>query len=243
MPNRMLPRIRMWIPAALLFLPFVTSHGFAADNKPPNNKDQSQLSDRLAASAKVLDEVVHSPKRSIPEGILHHAMCIAIFPSTIQVAALVGAKHGEGFATCRTDNGWSAPAPLDITGGSWGAQFGGQAVDLVLVVTSRKGMQQLESGSLKWGVEASAAGGPVGEHAGTMTTSADILSYSQSRGLFAGTNLNGSEITEDQADTRTLYGSPVSLGDIFAGKTEPPAAARPFLSEVSKCAGDSKQGE
>ena len=118
--------------------------GWAADN----NKDQSEISNRLAASGKVLDAVMASGnKRAIPEGILQHAKCVAIFPSTVQVAVLVGAKHGKGFATCRTAKGWSAPAPLDISGGSWGAQLGGQEVDLVLVVTDDKGMQELESGN------------------------------------------------------------------------------------------------
>jgi lipid-binding SYLF domain-containing protein len=202
-----------------------------------NNKDQSEISNRLAASGKVLDEVMASHnKRAIPEGILQHAKCVAIFPSTVQVAVLVGAKHGKGFATCRTAKGWSAPAPLDISGGSWGAQLGGQEVDLVLVVTDDKGMQELESGKFKMGIEASVAGGPVGEHASTVTTSADILSYSRTRGLFAGTNLDGSAITEDEDEARDLYGSKVPLRDILAGKTQAPDRDRGFVSKVAKYA-------
>jgi lipid-binding SYLF domain-containing protein len=220
----------------LLVLLLVSGSGWTADN----NKDQSEISKRLTESSKVLDEVMSSPKRAIPESVLQHAKCVAIFPSTVQVAVLVGAKHGKGFATCRTANGWSAPAPLDISGGSWGAQLGGQAVDLVLVVTDDKGMQELESGKFKMGLEASVAGGPVGEQAATVTTSADILSYSRTRGLFAGTNLNGSAITEDESDARNLYGSPLPLGDILAGKAQPPDAGRPFLNEVAKYAGQSR---
>lgn len=218
----------------LLFL-LLSTAGWSAEN----NDDQSQVSSRLAESAKVFDQVMASPKRAIPEGILHRARCVAIFPSTVQVAVLVGGKHGKGFATCRTAQGWSAPAPLDISGGSWGAQLGGQEVDLVLVVTDDKGMQELESGKFKMGLEASVAGGPVGEQAGTVTTSADILSYSRARGLFAGTNLNGSVITEDQDDARHLYGSPASLSDILAGKTQTPEADRSFVNEVAKYAGES----
>lgn len=202
-----------------------------------NGKDQTEISSRLAESAKVFDQVMASRKRAIPEGILRHAKCVAIFPSTVQVAVLVGGKHGKGFATCRTTSGWSAPAPLDISGGSWGAQLGGQEVDLVLVVTDDKGMQQLESGKFKMGIEASIAGGPVGEQAATVTTGADILSYSRARGLFAGTNLNGSAITEDEDDARRLYGSPRSLPDIFAGRTIAPDAGRSFVNEVAKYAG------
>ena len=219
--------------AFLLIFLLTCTASWSADS----NKDQSDVSNRLTQSAKILDDVMASPKRSIPEGVLQHAKCVAIFPSTVQVAILVGGKHGKGFATCRTSSGWSAPAPLDISGGSWGAQLGGQEVDLVLVVTDGKGMQELESGKFKMGLEASVAGGPVGEHAETVTTSADILSYSRSRGLFAGTNLNGSAITEDEDDARRLYGSPVSLSDILAGKTRAPDAGRSFLNEVAKYAG------
>jgi len=197
---------------------------WAADN----SRDQSEVAKRLADSIKVLDEVMGNRSKAIPSGVIQRATCLAIFPSTIQVAVLVGAKHGKGFATCRTPNGWSAPAPLDISGGSWGAQLGGQAVDLVFVVTDEKGMQQLESGKFNTGIEASVAAGTVGEHAATKTTNADILSYSRARGLFAGTNLNGSAITEDQGDARNLYGSPVSLADIFLGKVQPPEAGRSF---------------
>ena len=192
--------------------------GWAADN----NKDQSEISNRLAASGKVLDAVMASGnKRAIPLGVLQHAKCVAIFPSTVQVAVLLGAKHGKGFATCRTAKGWSAPAPLDISGGSWGAQLGGQEVDLVLVVTDDKGMQELESGKFKMGIEASVAGGPVGEHAST---------------VFAGTNLDGSAITEDEDEARTLYGSKVPLRDILAGKTQAPSTSGGFVSEVAKYA-------
>ena len=132
---------------------------------------------------------------------------------------------------------------LDISGGSWGAQLGGQEVDLVLVVTDEKGMRELESGKFKMGIEASVAGGPVGEHAETVTTSADILSYSRTRGLFAGTNLNGSAITEDEGDARALYGSPMPLAEIFAGKAQAPDSGRSFLNEVTKYAGQSRQKE
>jgi lipid-binding SYLF domain-containing protein len=217
----------------VLFLLAAVGSAFSADN----TKGQSEISNRLAASAKVLDEVMASGnKRAIPLGILQHAKCVAIFPSTVQVAVLVGAKHGKGFATCRTANDWSAPAPLDISGGSWGAQLGAQEVDLVLVVTDDKGMQELESGKFKMGIEASVAGGPVGEHASTVTTNADILSYSRTRGLFAGTNLDGSAITEDEDEARTLYGSKVPLQDILAGKTQAPSTSRGFVSEVAKYA-------
>jgi SH3 domain-containing YSC84-like protein 1 len=225
--------------SALIGLVLTSGAGWAANP----DEQHSDVSKRLADSAKTLENVMASPKRAIPEGTLHHAVCVAIFPSTIQVAVLVGGKHGKGFATCRTGDGWSAPAPLDISGGSWGAQLGGQEIDLVLLVTDEKGMQELASGKLKMGIEASIAGGPVGGHAATVTTNADILSYSRTRGLFAGTNLNGSAITEDEADARTLYGSPLPLAEILAGRTQTPDAGRIFVNEVAKYAGQSRQKE
>lgn len=230
-------RISLRLVSTFAILPLLASFLWGAED---SNKQQSELINRLDASKKVLDEVMSSAKRAIPQSVLHHAMCLAVFPSTVEVAALAGGEHGRGFATCRTTQGWSAPAPLDISGGSWGAQLGAQEVDLVLVVTDQKGMQELESGKLKMGIEASVAGGPVGEQASTVTTNADILSYSRSRGLFAGTNLSGSEISEDQGDTRTLYGSPISMADIFAGKTQVPDAGSAFLNEVAKYAGQSR---
>ena len=125
--------------AVLIVLVSMVSWGRAADTN-----EQSDLSKRLAASTQVLNEVMATPGKSIPAGVIKRAECIAVFPSTIEVAVLVGAKHGKGFATCRTAKGWSAPAPLDNSGGSWGAQLGGEAVDLVLVVTDDKGMHPID---------------------------------------------------------------------------------------------------
>jgi lipid-binding SYLF domain-containing protein len=199
---------------------------------------QSDIDKRLEDSAKVLNEVMASPDKAIPLGELQHATCVAIFPSTVQVAALLGAKHGKGFATCRTSNGWSAPAPLDISGGSWGAQLGGEAIDLILLVTDDKGREQLESGKLRVGVETSVTAGPVGGH--NLTINADLVSYSRSRGVFAGTNITGSDITEDEGDARAMYGSSPALNDILNGKVQPSGSAGSFLSAVQKYAGETK---
>lgn len=203
-----------------------------------DSNEQSDLSKRFTASSKVLDEVMSNPQKTIPAGVIARAVCVAVFPATVQVAALVGAKHGKGFATCRTSKGWSAPAPLDISGGSWGAQLGGQEVDLILVVTDNKGVQQLESGKFNLGTETSVTGGPVGKE--NMQMNADVLSYSRARGMFAGTNLNGSSITEDQEETRELYGSAVPLSNIFSGRVTPPATSGTFLNAVQKYAGEKK---
>ena len=222
--------LRLFLSTLSVVLLWLTSVSFA--------DDQSDLAKRLAESTKVLDEVMSTPNKAIPHGIIQRATCVAVFPSTVQVAVLVGAKHGKGFATCRTATGWSAPAPLDISGGSWGAQLGGESVDLVIVVTDEKGMQQLEGGKFDLGTETSVTAGPVGNE--DMKLNADVLSYSRARGVFAGTNFNGSSITEDQSDTRSLYGASMSLADIFAGKAQPPGSGQSFLETVQKYAGESK---
>lgn len=219
-------------PIALLIV------GLIGLSSAADKTDQSGLAKRLAASTKVLDEVMATPAHAIPTGIIRNARCVVVFPSTVQVAILVGGKHGKGFATCRTSGGWSPPAPLDISGGSWGAQLGGQEVDLVVIVTDDKGMQQLEAGKFNLGTETSVTAGPIGRE--DMKMNADVLSYSRARGVFAGTNFNGSSITEDQGDTRSLYGNPLSLADLFSGKAEPPSAGRSFLDAVEKYAGQSK---
>jgi lipid-binding SYLF domain-containing protein len=214
--------------AALIVLVSMVGVGRAAD-------DHSDLAKRLNSSTDVLNQVMAAPEKSIPTGVIQRAACVAVFPSTIQVAVLVGAKHGKGFVACRTRTGWSAPAPLDISGGSWGAQLGGEAVDLVLVVTDEKGMQQLESGKFNLGTEASVTAGPLGKE--DMKMDADVLSYSRARGVFAGTNIGGSSITEDEGNARVMYGSPISLPEIFKGKVRPPSVSGTFLSTVEKYAG------
>jgi|SRR5579863_6585646 len=210
----------------------VPAMGWAAD------ESQGDLAQRLDASANVLNEVMADPQKAIPEGIIQHATCVAVFPSTVQVAVLVGGQHGKGFATCRTRSGWSSPAPMDISGGSWGAQLGGEAIDLVIVVTDEKGMQQLESGKFRMGVETSVTAGPVGGH--DMTVNTDAVTYARTRGVFAGMNITGSSITEDEGDARTLYGSPMSLAEILGGKAPRAASGETFLNTVQKYAGQTK---
>jgi lipid-binding SYLF domain-containing protein len=222
--------LRSLLTMSLLFLVLV-SLAWGTD-------EATDISKRLAASAKVLDDVMATPNKAIPDGVIKRATCVVVFPSTVQVAVLVGAKHGKGFATCRTGGGWSAPAPLDVSGGSWGAQLGGQEVDLVLVVTNDKGLQQLVSGKTNLGTETSVTAGPVGNHEWKMNE--DFLTYARARGAFAGFNLAGSAITQDEDDTRKLYGGPVSLSDILTGKTRPAEVTQPFLQDVERYAGRAK---
>jgi lipid-binding SYLF domain-containing protein len=167
-----------------------------------------------------------------------------VIPSMVKIAVGFGGNHGKGVATCRTASGWSAPAPVTITGGSWGLQLGGQAVDLVMIVTNDNGMQHLLSSKFKLGADASAAAGPVGRDAAADTDikmRAEVLTYSRARGLFAGIDLSGSVLNQDKDETRLLYGSFVPFSDILAGKVRATASSEPFLSAVRKYSVQSKE--
>jgi SH3 domain-containing YSC84-like protein 1 len=209
------------------------------------SSDQSDIAKRIDASAKVLNEIMATPDKAIPDKVMRDAKCIAVIPSMVKIAVGFGGSHGKGVVTCRTDNGWSAPAPITITGGSWGLQLGGQAVDLVMIVTNDQGMQHLLTDKFKLGAEASAAAGPVGRDAGADTDwkmKAEVLSYSRSRGAFAGIDLSGSSLTQDKDETRVLYGSFVPFADILNGKASAPSTSAPFLEAVRKYAGQSAGG-
>src|SRR5437879_11681255 len=158
----------------------------------------------------------------------------------IQIAIGIGGNHGKGVATCRTESGWSAPAPITITGGSWGLQLGGQAVDLVMIVTNDQGMQHLLSSKFKLGADASAAAGPVGRDAAADTDwkmKAEVLTYSRARGLVDGIDLNGSAVTQDKDETRVLYGKFIPFSELLSGKVEPPSMTESFLAVGTISAG------
>jgi len=218
----------------------VASMAWSADDK-----DRSDIDKRLDASAKVLNEIMATPDKAIPDKVMSDAKCIAVMPSMVKIAVGFGGNHGKGVATCRTEDGrWSAPAPITITGGSWGLQLGGQAVDLVLVVTNEDGMQHLLSSKFKLGADASAAAGPVGRDAAADTDwklRAEVLTYSRARGLFAGIDLNGSAITQDKDETRILYGRFVPFSEILSGKIRPREASEPFLSAVRRYSGQARE--
>ena len=206
--------------------------------------DQSDIAKRIDESAKVLNEIMATPDKAIPDKVMSHAKCVAVIPSMVKIAIGFGGNHGKGVATCRTESGWSAPAPITITGGSWGLQLGGQAVDLVMIVTNDEGMQHLLSSKFKLGADASAAAGPVGRDAAADTDvkmNAEVLTYSRARGLFAGIDLSGAAITQDKDETRVLYGSFVPFPEILSGKVQPPAVSEPFLAAVRRYSGASRE--
>ena len=207
--------------------------GWSADE----DKDRSEIEKRIDASAKVLTEIMATPDKAIPNKVLSDAKCLAVIPNMVKIAVGFGGSHGKGIATCRTPNGWSAPAPITITGGSWGLQLGGQAVDLVMVIMNDQGMQHLLSSKFKLGADASAAAGPVGRDAAADTDwkmKAEVLTYSRARGIFAGIDLNGSAVTQDKDETRVLYGKFIPFSELLSGKVEPPRGTEAFLSAVSK---------
>ncbi len=209
-----------------------------------DEKEQSDISKRIEASAKVLDEIMAVKDKAIPDKVMRDAKCVAVIPSMVKIAIGFGGSHGKGVATCRTEHGWSAPAPITITGGSWGLQLGGQAVDLVMVVMNESGMEHLLSSKFKLGADASAAAGPVGRDAGADTDikmRAEVLTYSRARGLFAGIDLNGAALTQDKDETRLLYGKFVPFSDILGGKVEPTASSQPFLSAVRRYSEQSRE--
>jgi lipid-binding SYLF domain-containing protein len=210
---------------------------FATQSWATGDKDQSDIAKRIDSSATVLNEIMGTPDKAIPDSIMNNAKCIAVVPSMVKIAIGFGGNHGKGVATCRTSTGWSAPAPISITGGSWGLQLGGQAVDLVMVVTNDQGMQHLLSSKFKLGAGASAAAGPVGRDATADTDvkmRAEVLTYSRARGIFAGIDLSGAAITQDKDDTRVLYGKMISFATILHGKVPAPSGSDSFLVAVKK---------
>jgi SH3 domain-containing YSC84-like protein 1 len=222
---------------ALCSLLFLAAPGFSADN----DKDRSDIEKRIDNAAKVLDEIMATPDKGIPDKIMSDAKCIAVIPSMVKIAVGFGGSHGKGIATCRLDNGkWSSVAPVTITGGSWGLQLGGQAVDLVMIVMNDDGMHNLLSSKFKIGADASAAAGPVGRHAGADTDwkmKAQVLTYSRSRGLFAGVDLNGAALTQDKDETRILYGKFFPFDQILEGKAPRTNKSRPFLAALAHYTG------
>jgi SH3 domain-containing YSC84-like protein 1 len=212
-----------------------------------DDKNQSDIEKRIDASATVINEIMATPDKAIPDKVMSDAKCVAVIPSMVKVAFVFGGNHGKGIATCRTESGaWSAPAPITITGGSWGLQLGGQAIDLVMIVTNDQGMQHLLQSKFKLGADASAAAGPVGRDTGADTDwkmKAEVLTYSRARGIFAGIDLNGSAITQDKDETRVLYGSFVPFPDILTGKVQAPNSSEVFLTTIKKYSEQSRGRE
>jgi len=206
----------------------------------PALRADDKAQSRLEEAAAVFSEIMATPDKAIPEKVISEAKCIAVIPSMVKIAVGFGGNHGKGVATCRTATGkWSGLAPITITGGSWGLQLGGQAVDLVMIVTNDEGMQHLLSSQFSLGADASVAAGPVGRHAEGNTDwkmRAQVLTYSRARGIFAGVSLAGAVINQDKDSTREFYGRMVPFKTSLKGEVDPPAGANAFLTALAKWA-------
>ena len=197
----------------------------------------TDLQERVDAAKIVLDEIQHTPDNAIPSNILKQATCVAVIPSLKKGAFLVGAEYGRGVVTCRTGHGWSAPVFILLAGGSFGFQAGGQATDLVLVAVNDHGFQDLLKSKFKLGGDAAASAGPVGRNSQAATDwkmSAELLTYSRSKGLFAGIDLNGATVTQSTDDTVTYYGQDHSFEAILKGDVAVPEGAVPFVRTVAQ---------
>lgn len=198
---------------------------------------QDSEAERLAKAAVVLNEILASSDRGLPEEVLEHATCVGIVPHIVKGGFVFGAENGKGVATCRTTHGWSAPVFFTINGGSWGLQIGMDGVDLVMVFQNDEGMKHLLEGKFKIGADASAAAGPVGRHASADTDwkmNAEVLTYSRAKGVFAGLTLNGAVLSPDEEAMQAEYGSTVTTRAVLRGEVPPSHAARPLLSAIDK---------
>jgi SH3 domain-containing YSC84-like protein 1 len=199
--------------------------------------DVEKLDQRINDSRTVIQEIMATPDKSIPNSITKKAVCIGVIPGVKKGALIVGGQYGQGVVTCHTAHGWSGPVFIRLAGGSFGLQAGGEATDLVIVAVNDKGFQALLHSKFKIGGDASAAAGPVGRDTQASTDiamKAELLTWSRAQGLFAGIDLTGDSISQNTDDTKTLYGAEHSFEQILHGSVPAPAASKPFLQTVSK---------
>jgi lipid-binding SYLF domain-containing protein len=201
------------------------------------SSDRQDSLDRLQMSTEVLQSIMNAPDKGIPDEVIKGAKCLVVIPHLIKGGFVVGAEHGRGIASCRTADGWSAPAFVSIGGGSWGLQIGVEGVDLVMVVMNDNGLQHLLSSKFQISGDASASAGPVGRHAsaGTdWTLNTEILTYSRSRGIFAGITLNGAVVEQDVDSTRSIYGHDASFRSVLSGDVAAPKSTLAFIHTVGE---------
>ena len=192
---------------------------------------------RLGEAKTVFEEIMGSPDKGIPQDLLAKAHCVVIVPAAKRAGFIVGGQYGVGVATCRTSSGWSGPSTVKLEGGSFGLQIGGGETDIVMLVMNESGSKKLMKSEFTLGGEGAVMAGPVGRTVSAETDAyfrAEILSYSRSRGVFAGVALKGSTLRSDDPDNKDLYGKEVKHEDILMGKVPATAAAKPLLDTFSK---------
>jgi lipid-binding SYLF domain-containing protein len=199
--------------------------------------DKAKIDERLISARDVINEVMATPDKGIPQSILAGASCVVVVPAYKKGAFVLGAQYGQGAATCRTPNGWSAPVFVKLEGGSFGWQIGGQSTDLVLVAMNQNGLQDMLKSKFKIGGDAAASAGPVGRNAQAGTDwklNSELLTYSRSKGLFAGIDLDGTVLSQNADDTRTFYGANIPFDTVLKGNQVVPEDAKPFVRTVAK---------
>jgi lipid-binding SYLF domain-containing protein len=200
--------------------------------------DKAKLDQRIDAAHAVLHELMNTPDKGVPLDIAAHATCVAVIPGFKKGAFLVGGQYGQGVATCRTKGGgWSAPVFLQMTGASFGLQAGGQSTDLVLVGMNHRSLDDLLKDKVKLGGDIAVAAGPVGRNSQASTTelaNAEFYAYSRSKGLFAGVDLTGDVVNQNQDDTKTYYGQDIPYQRVLSGAVPTPASAHHFVATVNE---------
>ena len=197
--------------------------------------DRDDDVNRTQKAAQVFKEIMNTPDQGIPSNLLESAKCIAIIPGDKKFAFVFGGSYGRGLATCRTGRRWSAPMFVAIDSGSVGYQIGGSSTDIVMLFMNDHALQSLMSDKFKVGADASVAAGPVGRNAAAGTDlklNAEILSYSRSKGIFAGVSLNGAVMQADKSGDKAMYGDDVNRHEILDGKVAVPASARELVEEL-----------
>jgi SH3 domain-containing YSC84-like protein 1 len=195
---------------------------------------------RLTESTTVLREMAHASDKGIPQDLLEKAQCVVVVPGLKKIAFIGGGKYGRGFASCLTRKGWSPPAAVRIEGGSFGLQLGGSSTDVIMLVLNQGGMKKLMSDKFTLGGEAAAAAGPIGRNTSANTDvlmKAEILSWSRSRGVFAGLSLEGATLRQDQDENAKLYGKALTNEEILTGTVRRPVIASTFLAQLQRFSG------
>ncbi len=214
------------------------SHKPATAATPQGTDAQkAELARRVDMATTDLTQLVNTPESSIPDTIMAKAKCVAVIPDMVKGGFVFGGQHGRGLATCRSGNGWTAPVPVALSGGSWGAQIGVQSADVVLLFMNDHALSDLLSDKVKLGGDASIAAGPVGRHAEAATdveAKSEILSYSRTKGLFAGLTLNGAKVSQDMDTTAAMYGNQVPFQQILSGQEKTPAEGQKFVATVRR---------
>jgi lipid-binding SYLF domain-containing protein len=204
----------------------------------PSEKDRREAAQRLTEASTVFREILNAGDKGIPQDLVDKAQCAVIVPGLKKGAFIVGGQFGKGFITCRrpNDRGWSAPAAIKMEGGSVGFQIGGSETDVILLVMNQRGADRLMESQFTLGGEGEVAAGPVGRNASAQTDAkftAEILSWSRSRGVFAGIALKGSTLRADKGENEVLYGRELDTREVVSGKVMPTPEGRALISALS----------